>query len=392
MKIVFFNDSFYPGQDGVITHITVTAQQLLALGHEVMVVAPNNNLGIDEQDIKNKLNIETVLIPSVSSFISPAFRIGAPTPRSLVRVKKFNPDIIHVHSPASAGLEALFIAKLLKKPLVATLHTYFMEPEAFTIIGLKQESGATKILNKAMWQYAKKFYQSARAIVTPTRYLAKDLKKRWQKSRIELVSNGIDLSKFRNHSNRLQLRKQYQLQDNFVILSVGRLSYEKNLNLLVTAFAKILSKYPQLKLVFVGDGPSKKNLQFCSNALGISKSVLFIGAIAYQELVAKNYYSLGDIFVTPSTFENQSLAMMEAMAAGLPVVAPKVKAMPEIIGKAGILVKPNDVSSLANAMVKLYTKPKVYQQLAKETQSRSENFAVEKTVTQLLKLYSSLLS
>lgn len=391
MRIAFFTDAFFPFITGVTTYVAGVTKALIADGHEVLIVAPRRDKGDLLQVMKFVPGAKVILVPGVRPFFYPDLKLGTMTPSSLNEVKKFLPEIIHFHTPGFMGFEATLLAKLLKIPLVTTFHTYYMEPEGFVAIGLKETGTVSKILQEALWKISEKVYQPCDAVIAPTNYVATDLKSRWRDINISVLPGSIDLEAFRNQKYRQSLRKLYKLKSEIVFLSVGRLSAEKHYDILITAFASVLKSQPESKLVFIGDGAAKVELKYISKLLGIEKSVIFIGEISYQKLTLKNYYAMGDVFITPSTWDTQGLSIIEAMAAKLPVIAFKYRAMPEVVGKGGLLVKNLNPQGLATAMEKLANNPKLRIKLGKLASLESNKYQIKAHVQGLLSLYKNLI-
>lgn len=392
MKIAFFSDSFYPRKCGVTTYLTVTIQELVKRGHEMLMVVPKHKNSLNEKEMEAKFGCKFILLPSVSVRYYPDIKLAAPTPRSAVRVRRFKPDLIHFHTPGPVGVEGLLVAKALKVPIVVTFHTYFMEPEGFRLIGLKQEGRASSLLNKSLWKVAEGIHKPANAIVAPTEYVAKDLQARWPKQRIETIHGGVRIDSFRDNSMRKDLRESLGITNQeFAMLWVGRLSFEKNLDLILEAFALTEQEVPKIKLVMIGDGPARESLELLTQALELPEKVIFTRAISYQELVERNYYSLADMFVTASTWDTQGLSIIEAMAAGLPVVAPNVKAMPELVEGIGELVEPNNSEAMAEAILKLLRDDQLRVKYSKQAKVEAKSYSVESSVDELLELYQDLI-
>jgi len=392
MRIAFFTDSFFPHIDGVTTYVGVVTRALVAEGREVMVVVPRWE-GVSISRVKKFIpGAKVVLVPGVSAFFYPNLKLGTPTPKSIGEVRKFSPDIIHFHTPAFMGLEATLLAKLLKVPLVTTFHTYYMEPEGFAAIGLKENGAVSKILQESLWKISETIHKPCDAVVAPTEYVGRDLLARWKKVNIKVVPGAVELGAFGRHKYRNILRKKYGLDNKTVFLSSGRLSAEKHYDVLITAFSMMLMKHPNSRLVFVGGGPAREELEYIVKVLGIDAAVVFVGEISYTELTLKNYYSMGDVFVSSSTWDTQGLSVVEAMASGLPVIAFNFRAMPEVIGKGGILVKHLDQYGFAKAMGKLAGSLKLREEFGKEAVSQSTKYNIDTHLKNLLSLYDQLIS
>lgn len=391
MKIAYFSDSFYPRVNGVTNYIGVVTRLLLAQGHKVMIVAPEvkgTTLAAVERFVPGA---KVILVPGVKLFFYPDVKMGTPTPLSFMAVRTFRPDVIHFHTPTFMGFEATLLARILKVPLLATFHTYYMEPEGFAAIGLKETGTVSKMLQESLWQISKTIHTPCDAVIAPTRYVGRDLRKRWPEIPVRVIPGAVDLSPFSRRTHRASLRKQYGLGAGTVFLSVGRLSPEKHYDILITAFSMMLLKYPSARLVFVGDGPSREELAYIVRVLGIEHAVVFTGVIPYKALTLKNYYSMGDVFVTSSTWETQGLSMVEAMAAGLPVVAFHYRAMPEVVGSGGRLVTHLDQYGFAQAMGELAGNQKLRTQLGRLAVLESRRYQISSHIDSLLDLYSGLI-
>lgn len=391
MRIAFFTDSFYPRVNGVTVYIGGITRALIAMGHEVMIVAPQWKDSSRKEVEEYVVGAKVVLVPGITPFFYQELKMGTPTPKALGEVRKFRPEIIHFHTPALMSLEATLLARLLKIPLVTTFHTYYMEPEGFAAIGLRENSPISKILQDSLWKISGKIHTPCDLVIAPTEYVGRDLESRWKRTKIKVISGAVELKPFSRHGKRSSLRKKYGLDKALVFLSVGRLSVEKHYDVLITAFSMILIKYPSAKLVFIGGGPARKELEYITKVMGIDRAVLFVGEIPYKILAGENYYSMGDVFVTPSTWDTQGLSVVEAMASGLPVVAFNYRAMPEVIGKGGILVKHLDQYGFAKAMGKLAGNPKLRERLGKLAVAESKKYNIADHVKELLKLYTDLI-
>jgi 1,2-diacylglycerol 3-alpha-glucosyltransferase len=208
---------------------------------------------------------------------------------------------------------------------------------------------------------------------------------------IKVVPGGVDVTSFANLKIRDRLRKKYNLQGKFVLLWIGRLSYEKSLEVLIGAIAELSGKQPRARLVLIGDGPARKELEFYARALEVEDKIIFLGERKYEELARQNYYALGDIFVTASTFETQGLTINEAMAAGLSIVGVRSRAVPDLIKGCGLLSRPDDPVHFAKNVNKLIKNTRLREALAKRARERAVDFSVDSSVSELIGVYESLI-
>ncbi len=391
MKIAYFTDSFFPHVDGVTTYVGVVTRALIKAGHQVLVVSPRWE-GVKASMVEKFVpGAKIVLVPGVRPFFYPDIKFGSLTPKTLSEVNKFKPDIIHFHTPGFMGLEATLLARILKIPLVTTFHTYYMEPEGFVTIGLKENGTISKVLQDSLWKVSETIHKPCDVVIAPTQFVEHDLRQRWKDVTIKEITGAVELSAFSKHNQRKTLRKKYGFDREILFMSVGRLSAEKHYDVLITAFSMILMKRPTARLVFVGGGAIKNELEYICRVLGIEHAVKFIGEVSYAELTSKNYYSMGDVFVTPSTWETQGLSVVEAMASGLPVVAFNYRAMPEVVGKGGILVKHLDQYGFAIAMGKLAGSSKLREEVGREAVIQSKKYNISKHVQKLTIMYDELI-
>lgn len=391
MRIAYFTDSFFPHVDGITTYVGVVTRALIKAGHQVLVVSPRWEGVKPSMVAKFVPGAKLVLVPGVRPFFFPDMKFGSLTPKSLGEVNKFKPDVIHFHTPGFMGLEATLLARIIKIPLVTTFHTYYMEPEGFVAIGLKENGAISKVLQDSLWKVSETIHKPCNVVIAPTQFVERDLHQRWKSVTIKEITGAVELSAFSKHSNRTSLRKKYGFDKEILFLSVGRLSAEKHFDVLITAFSMILMKHPTARLVFVGGGVIKNELEYICRVLGIQHAVKFIGEVSYSELTSKNYYSMGDVFVTPSTWETQGLSVVEAMASGLPVVAFNYRAMPEVVGRGGILVKHLDQYGFAKAMGKMAGSAKLREEVGRDAVIQSKKYNIEKHIQKLTTLYDELI-
>lgn len=383
MRIAFFIDAFLPYTSGVSVSVTNSSIALAKRGHKIIIFAPAPARGVEKPYINNNVKVEW--LPSLKTFY-PDLRIGAPTPKSFIRLKKFNPDIIHVHTPLLIGGEGIVGARILKKPLVFSFHTYFMDPESFKIVGIQRR---VKIVEKALWDFTRKVSKSADVIIVPTKFVAGDLKRHKFPNRIEIIPTGIDLRRFSiDEKRKHELKRDLDLEGK-IILGVGRLSYEKAWDFLLSAFQILYQRGERCTLVLIGKGPAEEQLRFLARILGIDHRVRFLGEIPNNKLIDKGYYMISDVFAMPSDFETQGVVTLEAMGFGLPIVALKSKGTIDLVGKYGILVKKSE-KDFARVLRKVLSDSKLAQQLSQRSLSRAQDFSLENSTKKLEEVYLSV--
>jgi glycosyltransferase involved in cell wall biosynthesis len=182
------------------------------------------------------------------------------------------------------------------------------------------------------------------------------------------------------------IRTREGWQDEKVLVSVGRLGIEKNWPVLIQSLPKVYGKHPDIRMVIIGDGPEKNAMQEQAAQLGIAERVTFVGELPFAEVPA--YLKAADMFVFASVTETQGLVTMEALAAGLPVVAVDASGTRDIVedGKQGFLV-PNDPDALADAINRLLDSPEIMKKFQRNALRRARTFDMKNCTKELLKVY-----
>ena len=321
MKIGLFSDTYYPQINGVATSVRMLRDNLLLAGHEVYVFTTTNpNAPDDEKNI--------IRIPSVAFRTE---RLGTYIrPRLYNEIKKLSLDIIHTHTEYTLGYLGRIMSKRLSIPQIHTMHTMY---EYYT-----EYIARSKRLESPIQAFARKltvsFCNNADAVVVPTGKIEDLIVSYGVNKKISIIPTGIALDKFAEHKNDLATVKEIRsrlgiLEDSYVLLYVGRIAHEKNINELLTSLQNYLLGKPQVFFVIVGKGPALTELKALAEELGISSKVIFAGACLWDEI--NYYYRLGDIFVGASQSETQGLTYIEAMASGLPVVAKEDRCLENLL-------------------------------------------------------------
>jgi 1,2-diacylglycerol 3-alpha-glucosyltransferase len=377
MKIGFFTDSYKPYVSGVVKSIELFSEQLKKEGHEVYIFAP------DYPGVKLKENI--FRFKSIPAITSPEFRLAIPFSLKIMQsVRSLNIDIIHTHSPFLMGWLARYIAKRLNIPLVFTYHTLYEKYIHYVPVG-------HELARKLTVKYCKEFCQTCDLLITPTDYVQKILESYNINTPIKTVSTGIDLLPYYKR-NGLSIRGKYGIRDDEkVLLFVGRLGQEKNVEFLLKSFKLVVDSLANTRLIMVGDGPQKKKLMKMKDDLFLFDKLIFAG---HQEPeMVTEFYLASDLFVFPSITETQGLVTIEAMAGGLPVVAVNAAGSSVMVddGLNGLLVK-EDEHLFAETIIDLLTHDKRYNFFVKNAIKKAEEFSIENMTGRLIKEYEEILS
>ena len=310
MRIGLFTDTYPPYINGVSTSVAMLKNALEKKGHIVYVVTVGNKVLKYEYDERERI----VRIPGVPIGIYD-YRLSKIYPLSMINImKKWKLDVIHSHTEFSVGIFARLFAKQFNIPLVHTYHTLYEDYTHYVTKGHFEKS------SKKIVEYLTKFYcdKTANELIVPTNKIYKLFKEKYEFNKnIHIIPTGIEIERFfiENIDKKLieTLRKHLNIsKKDFIIIFVGRLASEKNVEFLLKAHQKIIKDYPRIKLLIIGDGPDKEKYEKLVENLNIENNVIFNGKAAWKEI--PYYYHCSDIFATASKSETQGLTVIEAMA------------------------------------------------------------------------------
>ena len=331
MRIAFFTETFLPKVDGIVTRLTKTLQHLVAAGDEVLIFCP-------EGAPDSYLGAKVVGVPALPLPLYPELKLALPRPAVSEALEQFRPDLVHVVNPAVLGLGGIWLAKSRNLPLVASYHTHL--PKYLEHYGMG-------MLEPLLWELLKAAHnQASLNLCTSTAMVAELAAKGIQHT--ALWQRGVDTDLFRpelrNDSMRARLHGPYDDTGN-LLLYIGRLSAEKQ----IERIRPVLEAMPQTRLALVGDGPHRQQLERCFEGTPTT----FVGYLAGQDLASA--YACGDAFLFPSSTETLGLVLLEAMAAGCPVVGADRGGIPDIVsdGENGCLYDPDQPHSLTAAVQRL---------------------------------------
>ena len=314
MRIGLFTDTYPPFINGVSTSVAMLKRALEQQGHTVYVVTVSNNALKHEYDEKERI-LKVAGIP-IGIY---DYRLSSIYPVTLInKMKKWNLDVIHSHTEFGVGILARLFAKQFNIPLVHTYHTLYEDYTHYITHGYFEKS------SKKIVEYLTKFYcdKTANELIVPTNKIYSLFKEKYNFTKnIHIIPTGIEVDRFfEENINKKEvemLKKKLGFKKNeFVILFVGRLAQEKNVEFLIEAQKKLVEYDDHIKLLIVGDGPDKQKYEQLAENLGLKENIIFNGKAAWEEIPI--YYHASNVFATASTTETQGLTVIEAMAAGIP--------------------------------------------------------------------------
>ncbi len=386
MKVLIVTDTYPPHVNGAAYFTYRLAQRLTEHSHQVQVIAPSRS-GRQEKYLQDK--VTTLGIRSVPLYIN-NMRIAVPrlNQRTIASaIKQFQPDIIHAQGHFWLSQAVVRQARKLRIPIVGTNH--FM-PDNLTHY-LRLPPAVEARLNAKLWQQCINYFASLDAVTTPTRTAANLLIEHGFTKPVQVISNGIDLKKFNPHYDTPAVRKKYRLPNLPTIITVGRLDKEKNIDTILHTVAQVLQTRP-IHLVVVGskNGSAAHHLRHLTRRLKIDQAVTFTGFVPAPDLPA--LYCSAQIFTTASTAELQSIATMEAMACGLPVVAANSVALPELVAadENGLLFSAHDHEQFARHLLRLLADQPLLRRMGQASLARIQNHAIDTVIQQFIDLYTDL--
>ncbi|MGI5920682.1 MAG: glycosyltransferase family 4 protein [Syntrophomonadaceae bacterium] len=380
MRVGIFTDSYKPYTSGVVTSISTFKEELTRLGHQIYIFAPSYPNYFEQEE-----NVYRFF--SLPSPTNKDFTLAIPVHPGLnLTVKKLNLDIIHVHSPFTMGRVGLHYARRYKIPLLFTYHTKY--DQYIHYVPLAQH-WAREITIK----YSNNFCSHCQHIVVPSSEVKEMLVNYRIKTPISIIPTGVPVDKFKGGNNKW-LQENYNIPEgNQVLLFVGRLTKEKNLEFLIQAFQKIKNELPDSTLVLTAQGPLETELKNLCVELGLSlkNDVVFTGALPFDQLV--HVYQSADLFVFSSVTETQGIVLIEAMAAGLPVVAVKASGVNDMVDNEvdGILTD-CDQEEFARAVCRVINNPDLYARLKKGALKKAEELSSANMARKMEELYARLAS
>lgn len=388
MKIIIASDLHYPTINGVATFSRNLARGLAARGHEVLVIAPSQNGKKCKEVDGNHVIVRTVSIPFP---FYQNFRISLNPNREVKKIiNDFDPDVIHIQMLMWIGQAAMKFGNKMGIPIVSTNHAM---PENL-MDNLRLLAPVSRPINYILKAYGARFHSKADFVTLPTQS-AIDMFGAESKITVpmEAVSNGIDLSRFNPGKVHDEIYEKFNLPKKAPIVSyIGRLDAEKHLPVLLNAFVRVKEALPDAHLLVVGDGTERLGLRALAHDLRIEDDVTFTGRVTDEEL--EQLHRVGTVFCMPSPAELQSIATLEAMASGQPVVAVDAGALKELCQdqRNGYLCEQDDVSTVADGLITIASDAKLRKKMSKESLAIAQTHDLETTLQRFEDIYTGLLN
>ncbi|MCL1471754.1 glycosyltransferase family 4 protein [Argonema antarcticum] len=364
MRIALFTETFLPKIDGIVTRLCHTIDHLQRNGDKVLIFSPD--YGVPEYKGAKIYGVPGFPLP-----MYPELKMAVPRPAIGHALEEWKPDIIHVVNPAILGLAGLFYGKMLKIPLVASYHTHL--PQYLQHYGLGMLEGL-------LWELLKSAHNQADLNLCTSMAMVQELRSHGIE-RVDLWQRGVDTELFHPDLASREMRSHLSQghPDSPLLLYVGRLGAEKEID----RIKPVLEAIPDARLALVGDGPNREALE----KLFAGTPTNFVGYLRGRELTSA--YASADAFIFPSRTETLGLVLLEAMAAGCPVVAARSGGIPDIVtdGINGYLFDPTDEQGAIVATQRLLANPEERETVRQNARQEAERWGWAAATRQLQRYY-----
>ncbi|MGI8501932.1 MAG: glycosyltransferase family 4 protein [Hassallia sp.] len=369
MRIALFTETFLPKLDGIVTRLSHTVDHLQRNGDSVMVIAPEG--GITEYKGAKVYGVTGFPLP-----LYPELKMALPRPAIGYELEKFQPHLIHVVNPAVLGLAGIFHSKLHNIPLVASYHTHL--PQYLQHYGLGMLEGL-------LWELLKAGHNQAALNLCTSTVMMDELTTHGIE-RVNLWQRGVDTELFHPDlaSEDMRSRLSQNHPESHLLLYVGRLGAEKE----IERIKPILEAIPSARLALVGDGPHRQALE--KHFAGTNTN--FVGYLTGRDLGSA--FASADAFIFPSRTETLGLVLLEAMAAGCPVVAARSGGIPDIVtdGVNGYLFEPEaNIQSAITATVRLLEQKQEREIIRQNARQEAERWGWASATRQLQDYYQKVI-
>ncbi|MCB4928588.1 glycosyltransferase family 4 protein [Streptococcus mutans] len=342
MRVGLFTDTYLPQISGVATSIKTLKEELEKQGHEVYIFTTT------DKHVKRYEDPTIIRLPSVP-FISFTDRriVYRGLFESYKIAKIYKLDIIHTQTEFSLGILGKMVGKALRIPVIHTYHTQYEDYVRYIANG--------KLIRPSMVKYiVRGFLNDLDGVICPSRIALNLLDGYSVKIPKRIIPTGIDLKEYErpdiSQEDIVKLREKWAIaSDETVLLSLSRVSYEKNIQALLANMPKILSNNPKVKLLIVGDGPYLEELKEQAQDLAVMDNVIFTGMVSHNETAL--YYKAADFFISASTSETQGLTYAESLASGKPIIAQSNPYLDDLITDKMFGTLYQTESDLANAVL-----------------------------------------
>ncbi len=383
MRIGMMADIYKPHISGVTNFISQNKSYLEKLGHEVYVFTFQSSTRDETYRDEEANIIRSQGIPILDTGFHFNLRYSKAARQILQTM-----DVAHVHHPFLSGTLAVSYCRGRGIPIVFTNHTrYDLYAQAYL------PAVADIISETAMEAFLPTFCRSIDLTIAPSAGMKDVLIKFGVDSEIAVIPNGVDIKPFRSPAE-VHRREDFGFnQEDVIFMYVGRLGPEKNLTFLLQAFRGLAQAFDGIDLMLIGEGPERESLQNMVSEWGLDSRVRFTGLVPYLQL--PGYLAMGNAFVTASVTEVHPLSVIEAMAAGLPILGIQSPGVGDTIedGVTGLLLRDEaDIAGFTAKMVRLAIDHDKRKVMGAQAYQSAEQYAIERTVHLMLESYQKVIT
>lgn len=378
MNILMFTNTYAPIVGGVSESVQRLKSRLQAAGHRVLVVAP-------KMEGQRRRDADVIRVTAVQHFNGSDFSLPVPIPGQLYEaIEAFDPDIVHSHHPFLLGDTAVRVAETYGLPLVFTHHTLY---EHYT----HYVPGDSPRMQRFAVALATEYTHLCDAVIAPSESIHQLLRRRGANSQIVVVPSGVDAQRFARGDGQALRRSLSIPESAYVVGHVGRLAKEKNLPFMAEAVSHYLANHESAHFLVVGDGDARATMASVAACHGVEARIHFTGSLREQRLI--DAYHAMNVFVFASHSETQGMVLVEAMAAGLPVVAVSAPGVDEVLrdGKNGRLLKADDVSAMVEALTEL-ADPECRASMSRHALAMAGSFDEARCAAHCLQVYRQVIA
>lgn len=369
MRVAIFTETFLPKIDGIVTVVCLLLDHLHKRGIETTIVAPK--MGIERYNETPIIGVPGMKLP-----LYPELRVGPPTLSTYNELKAFQPDIAHFIHPVLIGVPGMIMAKHLGIPTLASFHLDLARLVHHFNLGFMEP--VTDLLTKLV-------FNAADYSLAPSRLIQQDMLDIGVKN-VGLWKRGVDAERFNPRYRTREMRERLSggNPDDVILLYVGRLSSEKRID----TIKPVLEQVPGTRLAIVGDGPARAELQ----AHFAGTNTTFMGYMKGEDL--SSAYASGDVFVFPSALETFGLVVVEAMAAGLPVVASRVGGVRDVVdeGRTGYTFDVGDTRAMIEGVRRIAVSRAHITQMGIDARAFAETQSWDAMMDEVIEIYADLIA
>jgi 1,2-diacylglycerol 3-alpha-glucosyltransferase len=382
MRILMISDVYFPRINGVSTSIQTFRRGLHAADHEAILIAPQYPAGASDRE-EGILRVPSRYLPRDPE--DRAMKLGAI--RALrSQLERLEPDLVHIQTPFIAHYQGTALARALRVPVIETYHTYFEEYLHHYV----------PLLPRAVMRFAARRFTVSQcnvldALVVPSRAMEQALVDYGVRCPMHIIPTGMEMERFAGGEGQ-RFRAQLGIApEQPVLVHVGRIAHEKNIDFLFRMFAQVVRSKPGAIFIVAGEGPALSSCKAYVRSLGIAEHVRFVGYLS-RERELLDCYRAGDLFVFSSKTETQGLVLLESMALGVPVVSTAHMGTADIVNpQRGAHVAPDHEEAFARIVVQLLNDPQRRAAMSAEARAYAATWSATAMADRLAGLYSSVI-